>query len=182
MQLSKDLNKVSLRDIPWKEWPILIHRTAHPILNMFLLKISHDQNVTAEHFEGGEHFELSATHEKLKLPKGVKGVKQRRKGRRRGEILRSFPRGCLLGYNPRESPQKKLKLTAEKKKKREGKEKNQSQGESREERGEMIYKHVSQCVSDEMIPMDMATITDWRGDTFLQEQKYQQKFLFYWPI
>ena len=85
---------------------------------MFLLKISHDQNVTAEHFEGGEHFELSATHEKLKLPKGVKGVKQRRKGRRRGEILRSFPRGCLLGYNPRESPQKKLKLTAEKKKKR----------------------------------------------------------------
>ena len=39
---------------------------------MFLLKISHDQNVTAEHFEGGEHFELSATHEKLKLPKGQK--------------------------------------------------------------------------------------------------------------
>ena len=113
---------------------------------MFLLKISHDQNVTAEHFEGGEHFELSATHEKLKLPKGVKGVKQRRTGRRRGEILRSFPRGCLLGYNPRESPQKKLKLTAEKKKKERRKRKESvTGGIQRRERRNDIQARVSVC-------------------------------------
>ena len=46
----------------------------------------------------------------------------------------------------------------------------------------MIYKRVSQCVSDKMVPVDLATVTDWREDAFLQEQKYQQKFLFYWPI
>lgn len=40
---------------------------------MLLLKISHDQNVAAEHFEGGEHFELSATHEKNKAGRVNKG-------------------------------------------------------------------------------------------------------------
>lgn len=74
---------------------------------------------------------------KIKLAEWIKGIKQRRKGRRKGEILRSFPRGYLLGYNPQESPQIKLKLTAEKGKKRERKARNPSQGntEKRERNG-----------------------------------------------
>ena len=48
----------------------------------------------------------------------MQGVKQRRRGRRKGEMLQRFPRGCLLGHNPQESPQIKLKLTAEKGKKK----------------------------------------------------------------
>lgn len=68
-----------------------------------------------------------------------------------------FTRGCLLGYNLQESPQIKLKLTAEKEKRESNKESVTGNTEEREK------WYTSRYVSDEMVPVDTATITGWRG-------------------